>query len=218
MGRFIAPVALVLAGSACAGSNANATADVALVTSVIAVAIGGVQTVFVWRQARIQDDQRYAAVWPRLVFETSMYSSDVDGGSSEHRVLFGVTNKGVGPAIVRAFRLKLDGVAVSSVKDLIVKVYGRGVPYSASNIVGEVLSPGEKVAMVEVEGDAERVRLLRDTFLTTRDGGASSHVEASVCYCSVFEQCWWVERHGGEPVATSSCPHDPSTTNFNDAW
>jgi hypothetical protein len=151
-------------------------------------------------------------------FELSTFFDQVDGGAREDRVLFGVTNKGVGPAIVHAFRVKLDGVAVPSVKALVTRTYGSNVPHSASNIVGEVLSPGEKVAIVEVEGDAERIRPLHDVFWGRPDAGAPPRIEASVCYCSVFEQCWWVALHGGEPVSASSCPRDPSVSNVNEAW
>jgi hypothetical protein len=216
--RLIAAVLLLLAGNACAGSNADTTAGAALVTSVIAVAIGGAQTVFTWRQARTQDDQRFASVWPRLSFDMSVDASDgVDGGARTARVMFGVVNKGVGPAIVRAFRVKLDGTPLSSPKALLAKTRGPDPSGTLSSIVGEVLSPGERVTLVEIHGDLEMVRPFSDVLLAKGQTGAP-RLEASVCYCSVFEQCWWATRHGGEPVATPTCPHDAGVSNYHDAW
>lgn len=216
--RLIAPVLLLLADIGCASGSAETTAGAALVTSVIAVAISGAQTVFAWRQARIQEDQRFASVWPRLSFDTSVDPpKEVDGGSGEGGVSFGVKNKGVGPAVVHAFRVKLDGATVSSVKALIVKAYGSNAgTYAVSSIVGEVLTPGERVQIVGIGGDAERIGPLSKVLLERGPTGAL-RLEASVCYCSVFEQCWWVQRQGGEPVATPTCPRDPIASSLDDA-
>jgi len=209
---------LLLSTVAC--SNATAVAGGALATSIVAVVVSGAQAIFAYRQARIQDDQRYAAVWPRLTFDVSTNVLDSlpgfgwpdagdsgdDGGTKEARVSFGVINKGVGPALVRAFRVTLDGRPVPSVDALIRTVYEGPHSHSISSIVGEVLAPNEKVVVVSVEGSRQDITPLQNALIGNGLDG-KPRLTGRVCYCSVFEQCWWAVTDE-EPVATSSCPHD----------
>lgn len=217
-----AAVAFVACGSP------TATANGALVTSVIAVVVGGTQAIFAWRQAGIQDAQRYAAVWPRISFDVSTnvvaglaeYGGsdagpphDADGGVTPGTLRFGIINKGVGPALVRAFRAKLDGQPVRSADALIRKVYGGPRTHAMSSILGEVLAPSERVDLTAMVGNPDDIRPLRDALLTPP--GGTPRLIAEICYCSVFEQCWWAVTDQ-EPTPTSSCPHDGASR--MDTW
>jgi len=78
-----------------------------------------------------------------------------------------------------------------------------GVPISTrsrSTLSGRILTAGETIETYRVEGDpvADLLRAELD------------RLQVTVCYCSVFDQCWTVRAFGGvpdeEPEEVSRCP------------
>jgi hypothetical protein len=211
--------ALITLQPACGAGASTQAADAALATSILALGVTTAQTLFLWQQSRIQEDQRNASVWPRLqIFRsTGTAGTDDDAGTPQRRVGFGLVNKGVGPAVVRAFRVSLDGHDVSDAVTFLQKAYGReGVgSYNSSTVLGSVLSPTERVSVVEVVGDDEAIAPVRDAIMAGV-GGGSRRLTVSVCYCSVFNQCWWETLDLSEPRSTPFCP--PADTNAAKRW
>ncbi len=193
---------LAAASSAC-GASASTSGDAALATSIVAVVIATAQTVFTWRQARAQDDQRYASVWPHVEVSIS-YRDDgpPDGGDGSANASIAIMNKGIGPAVVRTFRATLDGIPVGGPDALLQRVYGNRVQgKSTSTIVDDVLSANEKVVLVGVDGSIDYVRGFFEAIRPRR-------FITSICYCSVFDQCWWKTTGRREPMAVAACPRD----------
>src|SRR5438034_11338974 len=81
--------------------------------------------------AYMQRQQVRAAVWPILEFDSS-------NGPDIH---FTVSNKGVGPAIIRHVIVKLDGQPMKDWNEVLDKLTGPGKHrYSESDITGHVFA------------------------------------------------------------------------------
>ena len=98
--------------------------------------------------AYMQRQQVRAAVWPILEFDSS-------NGPDIH---FTVSNKGVGPAIIRHVIVKLDGQPMKNWNEVLDKLTGPGKHrYSESDITGHVFAPGESMTVFtphDPEGNA----------------------------------------------------------------
>lgn len=164
-----------------------------LIVALLAVVIG-VCTMFVYiYQARIMSKQTQAATWP--------YVEVIFSNSSQH---FGinVTNKGVGPAIVKSARIRLDGVAYSdSRKNLDSVAYlltgSRRVLSGYTNVNNRVISPGEVISFIEVSDSASVMLLLQSL--------QKHSTQVEVCYCSVFDECWIAVGGKVEPCDGCKC-------------
>jgi hypothetical protein len=141
----------------------------------------GVSAYTAWLQRR----QAEAAVWPHVV----SYSSNVPN------VRWELVNKGVGPALIRSVRIELGGKPIRRWSELLLAagVKDPGGKYLHSTLRRRVLSPNEQLpafSLKEVDAaianhihlELERLRL-------------------SLCYCSVFEECW-SHVDGGEGERT----------------
>jgi hypothetical protein len=86
--------------------------------------------------AYMQRQQVRAAVWPILEFDSS-------NGPDIH---FTVSNKGVGPAIIKHVIMKVDGQPVKNWNELLDKLLGPGQhKFSESDISGHVFAAGESM-------------------------------------------------------------------------
>src|SRR5882724_8285427 len=84
--------------------------------------------------AYIQRQQLRAAVWPILEFDSSNHPD----------IHFILTNKGVGPAIIRHVVVKVDGQPVRTWKEALEKILGPGEHLgSKSDMSGHVFAAGE---------------------------------------------------------------------------
>ncbi|MEL7130576.1 MAG: hypothetical protein AAGK23_13620, partial [Pseudomonadota bacterium] len=143
------------------------------------------------------------------------------GGTEKYAFALSFTNKGIGPASIEFFDIKLDGERPTDLADLIRKsadIPDR--PFGISNNFARVLSPGEKVDLVEVttevvselyranedidiEAETAFYRQLVDGFT---DAYRSGRIELTYCYCSVFEDCWQGSNLIPKPVPVDICP------------
>lgn len=88
-------------------------------------------------QTQIMRDQQHTAVWPYIQW---MMQTGPNGFSIV------VTNKGVGPAIIKSTSLKLDGKPMQNVDSLLIKIFGKldGLNIDESEINNQVIAAGEK--------------------------------------------------------------------------
>lgn len=130
----------------------------------------------------VREEQR-ASVWPHVAVGTSFDASSVS---------FHVRNNGVGPARVRAAAGEHGGVPLDDSKELLQRVADGPVTvlgWTRSLINGGVLGPGSSRETIfeleddEVEGSVDLVGTLQEAIL---DGS----VDVTVCYCSVYGECW----------------------------
>jgi hypothetical protein len=165
--------------------------------------------------AFLQRQQVKAQVWPLLSWAITAFTGDepddagprADAGGKEKpeaTFSFEVRNKGVGPAIVRAMEVTVDGKPVRQWDDVLTKI----APPSASRGWGDrhismvharVMAAGEtSVAFQPDEPEVARA-LFR----------AVDRIGVTICYCSVLDDCWQVHAEGfkdePEPAQVRSC-------------
>ncbi len=128
------------------------------IVALLAVIIG-LSTMFVYiYQARIMSRQVHATTWPYL--ETNFSQND-------QRLLVSVRNKGVGPAVVKASFVVVDGVRVAetqrSVDSLARALVGtqKNVLTGYTNLNSRVISPGDIIEFIEVKDTANVAILMK---------------------------------------------------------
>jgi hypothetical protein len=142
-------------------------------------------------QFAVQRSQERAAAWPYL----SLSASYSDKGFS-----YVVTNKGMGPALVRDVVVLLEGRPVSGWPGVLDELFGPDHTYGWDRIgVNElrdvVLSAGERVVAFSIPWDEK----VRPAFAN------GSRFEVRACYCSVLGDCW-ITRRGVDHQAVDACP------------
>lgn len=124
-------------------------------------------------------------------------------------------NRGVGPAHEKSLRVKVDDKYVRSVDELIVASL---TPEQAAQVqqarkdnilrinknnVRHRFIPGGDLQMVfrseRTEENAQLWQLLED---------AQPKWSVSFCYCSVFNECWFVANKWAEPTPIKECVRD----------
>lgn len=157
--------------------------------------------------AYMQRQQVRAAVWPILEFDTS-------NGPDIH---FTVSNKGVGPAIIRHVIVKVDGQPVKNWNELLDKFLGPGQHrYSESDITGHVFAAGESMDVFtprDPQGNALKDRSNPLWVEMNKDRG---RVSVEICYSSTLGECWILRAGGlapGKTTETRRCP-TPSANTF----
>ncbi len=158
--------------------------------------------------AYMQRQQVRAAVWPILEFDSS-------NGPDIH---FTLSNKGVGPAIIRHVIVKVDDQPVKNWGEALDKLAGPGRHhrYSESDINGHVFAAGESTN-VFTPHDAEGKTLTdRSNPLWAEMDKGRGRVSVEICYSSTLGECWTLRTAGLNPGTTTQtrrCP-TPSATTF----
>lgn len=157
--------------------------------------------------AYMQRQQVRAAVWPILEFDSS--------NGPEIRLT--VSNKGVGPAIIRHVIVKVDGQPVRNWNEALDKLVGPGKHhYSESDISGHVFAANESMD-VFTPYDADRKPLTdRSNPLWVTMNKARGRVSVEICYSSTLGECWTLHATGltaGTTTEADRCP-TPSATSF----
>lgn len=177
------------------------------ITSLAAILISAIALFVAWDQSRVMRAQQHADVWPAVQVETQMSTE-----AGEHIFLVGMTNDGIGPALVTRVDATFAEQSLANWEE-IGALRPDGLPRPdmwTGGSQGAILAPGETVILAQITWPAseERWPLIReyqtDFFALT--------VEA--CYCSVYGRCWTARREGRtthpEPVERCEAP-DPDS-------
>ena len=125
-------------------------------------------------ETRIMREEQHMSVWPRLMAATSRNR----GG---FQVV--VQNKGLGPAQIRTVVVGTPAGVFPEWSGAFESLLGHpSNDFYFSTIGGAVLMPGEAVDAVTVERGA-----LADSLSI-----ASELLRVDICYCSAYEDCWWL--------------------------
>lgn len=146
-------------------------------------------------EASVQRAQQRAEVWPYVEFGTSFTG---EGFAIQ------LVNKGAGPARVRGMDLLVDGKPVGDALSLVAAVAGPDTTIgydviSTARISNAVLAPGEKAVAFG----------LRWTEETERAFSTVGQIEATLCYCSIFDECFAIELNGAAQPAECRAPVAP---------
>ncbi|HEX6834067.1 MAG TPA: hypothetical protein VF132_11090 [Rudaea sp.] len=155
------------------------------VAAVIAALVGLLALCVSGYTAYLQREQVRAQVWPYL-----------EPGMSGSRREIILSNKGVGPAIIRNVQMTVDGKPQRNWTDVFHALgihYDHHIPYSTIN--GIVLAGNDHIDQL--------------LFPTSEDFNLYSHqarrVNLKVCYCSSLGDCWQFD----DSVTTTSEQHRP---------
>lgn len=131
-------------------------------------------------EAYLQRQEQRVSVWPIIEFWTS-YSTD--GFAVQ------LANKGIGPGEIKNVEVSYKGQPKLSWDQVFESKLGEAADnFSHSMIIGNVMAPGDIVTMLRYPSTA--AALARE---------ASADMAMSICYCSVFGDCW---VHSQENVLT----------------
>jgi hypothetical protein len=175
-------------------------AVIATLVGVCALFVGG-YTAYMQRQ------QVRAAVWPILEFDSS----------NQPDIHFTLSNKGVGPAIIRHVIVTVDSQPVINWNEALEKLLGPGKHrYSESDMRAHVLSAGESMTILTPrDPDNNPLTYDRSNPLWVEMNKDRGRVAIEICYCSTLGECWTL--HGGAVTASSTtetrrCPISSATT------
>jgi hypothetical protein len=175
--------------------------------AIVATFVGILALVVSAYTAYIQKQQVRAQVLPILQFTS---------GFSDDDVHFDLSNKGMGPALIRDVHLSLHGKPVHNWWDLVERVYGsREFNGHMSSIGNEVLSPNETILTFKFLGLAtpkdvtdKQALAKRRTDEIDKMRRTREEISVSICYCSTLDDCWML-RWGRDADGTAPirrCP------------
>jgi len=137
-------------------------------------------------EANLLRRQQSASVWPNLEVTPSLNTGTV-------RIL--LSNTGVGPGRVEAAAVTYKDDVVSDWVTLVKRVAGdiEGLRGEKSLTTGRVVAAGTQdlLFFIDGENDPQTADLAGQVIQAITEG----EIDVSVCYCSVFGQCW-VARMG----------------------
>jgi hypothetical protein len=178
-------------------------------TGIGAMLVGIAALVVAWDQGRVMRAQQHADVWPAVQVETLMTTAE-----GEHIFLVGLTNNGIGPALINRIDAEFAGLTLRNWEEM-GNSRPEGLPRPSmwtGSSQGAILAPGETATLAQitwVQND-EHQSLIRDY---QRDFFAIS-IEA--CYCSVYGRCWMARRSGRatHPEPIDACPASDPDSNL----
>lgn len=181
-----------------------AVAIAALVTSVTSI----------WLSLSQGDDMArlvQAQSWPYLEYESS---NTANNGAPELDIM--VRNAGVGPAKVESFSISYDGKPVKGWAALIAACcVPQDTPRNpldlpaltdnrmiSSKLISRVLRASDSVTLLHLP------KTEANAALWTRLDDVRFKLALSVCYCSVFDECWISDLRSTQQQRVKACPVD----------
>lgn len=173
-------------------STGNRRLDMILPITALFVSL--VSILIAWHHSEIMSDlvhQNEKLVQAESLPYVQLSMSARQGGG----IAFNAVNEGVGPAKIETAEIKVDGKPVENVRQLADACCGTGKEkdFDASSLEGRMIRPGDTVPYIQIDS------------LTAR--GLQSHrIAATLCYCSVFDECWTAVTNDPTPNTVKSCP------------
>lgn len=162
--------------------------DSGLMIGLSAIAIN-IITVFIYMyQANLMLQQQHTAVWPYVEWLPSM--NEKDGYYIE------VKNTGVGPALIKNVKMKLNGKEIGGLGELFEGLIGTSnIPCYISTLNKRVLSANASIRPFHIPNFTLALRV--DSAMRAND------FELIVCYESIYGEKWACR---GTEVAEGDCP------------
>jgi len=157
--------------------------------------------------ARIESRLLKANSYPYLM-------QGVSDGTLEgaERLTIELLNNGVGPADERSLRIKVGDRYVTDVDSFIRTAMGPAATPEAMALLRNVhdneptrfVAARDRVTIFRIDETPQNARYWKQL----DDGMNAKHISVEFCYCSVFEECWAVEKFARHPV--KACVRDPA--------
>lgn len=170
----------------------------ALAISFLALFLGAYQARLMNEQTRLMQSQARAGVWP---YVSIGYSLNNDG--EKRGYTWEINNDGVGPARIESVTLTLDGKPMQHWSEVFQALFkDAAVPATYSQIYGKVLAPNTN-RQTTIEAlrllDVEQARLFH---------AAQARLDMTICYCSVYDECWIARRQDPNVTPIARCDAD----------
>jgi hypothetical protein len=171
--------------------------------AVIATFVGFLALCVSGYTAYMQRQQVRAAVWPILEF---------DSGNAPD-IHFTLTNKEVGPAIIRQVIMKVDDQPVRNWKEVLEKILGPGEYLgSESDMNGYVFAAGEsRTVFTPRDPENNPLNFDKSNPLWVKMNKDRFRVTVEICYCSTLGECWTLRAGGFKPGTTVESRRCPTT-------
>lgn len=151
-------------------------------------------------QAWTAREQQKMSAWPYVTQSNT-------GGDGYSRI---VQNVGLGPALVRSMRVEVDGrpvtqwgqflmAALRTDSATLVAQTGPAGFWTSSVRPGMVLLPGSDTRLAHA-ADGPFATALRAAF------NDETRVHITICYCSLYKDCWTSDNRALEPSEVRACP------------
>ena len=189
---------------------------------VAALFVSFVSILIAWHHGQVMKDLVYQN--ERIVEAESLpyvdiSTSDLDEDRRTPAFRLTVQNQGVGPARIAEVVMTVHGQPVGDFKTLVDHCCAPGLLQAAkrgtkqlsaipngdviqSSLRDRMIRPGEAVDVVDWRATPTNQAVID----LLRNGFASDVVNMSVCYCSVFNECWTRTDVGNRPVPVKQCP------------
>lgn len=186
--------------------------DTNLVVAIAAVVTSIVAVFIAWDESRMLRRSQAASFMP--IVETRATFSTAPGDLS---ITFEIRNTGHGVAFVEDAALYFDGEPITDYRDfsrlVLNEEIGRAADLSWAAMRG-YLQAGETKDVITLEWeDTEELRDAVGSFVRHEVAAKQDGFELSLCYCSVFGDCWQrAEIDSSKPQPVDACrrERDPS--------
>jgi hypothetical protein len=189
---------------------------------VTALFVSLVSILIAWHHSQIMRElvhQNERIVEAESLPYVEIYTSDLDDDHRTPTYRMTIQNQGVGPARIAEVSMFVNGRPVSDFNTLIdqccapglMKARGadkkqyRGIQNGdviLSSVRDRMIRPGEEVDVFEW-----RVTPASQPIIDRlKDGFASNKITTSLCYCSVFGECWTRTDDDRRPTPVKECP------------
>jgi hypothetical protein len=174
---------------------AESSSALALGVSFLALSLGAYQARLMNVQTRLMQSQARASVWPYISIGYSLSDAGEKSG-----YIWEINNDGVGPARIESVTMSVDGTPVRSWREVFHAVFADApVKANYSKIYGKVLPPNTNRPTT-----IEAVRILAPeqarAFYAAQD-----RFDMTICYCSVYDDCWIAHREQPEVQPVDRC-------------
>lgn len=189
-----------------------------MVVAFCALLISAVSIFVAWQSNQSMERLARASSWPFVQMGSGNSSDD-----GTPQLTFGIANVGTGPARVYVYEMRVDGEPLPEGRHLLTRLLtaccegefrtatqragsGRAAMGSemSSPVPNRFLAPNGDVYAIlwpRTEANAELWSALDDA-------RQSGRITSSVCYCSVFEECWIARSDRFPPEEVTACTSD----------
>jgi hypothetical protein len=148
-------------------------------------------------EAKVMREQQRAAVWPYV---------EIGAGFGAQGFHIMTSNQGIGPARIQAMQVRVDGEPVSTWTAMFQALGVSDSTWSQDKTNGRVLPGQSTLPSLQAPG-GDRARAVYAAYLE------DERIALSLCYCSVYDDCWRVEVQGlhEERERVDACEIDAAT-------
>jgi hypothetical protein len=153
-----------------------------MIVALSALLIGLVTAFTSVYSAYVDREYARASVWPRLELFRSF---------SGNSFSYGVTNSGTGPALIKTVTVQYDSKYIKAWNEI---ESFRNI--TQSHISNRTLPPQKSITPVLYKGEDVNALVKADEL-----------IDIELCYCSIYDECWIVNR-SNRPTAAEACVID----------